>query len=62
MKHFSSVLEDNKRLDQKSEYLDEIQKLKEKFAKYKLYTPLESFKNAIMHPEEKESKWADLDK
>lgn len=44
------MLEDNKRINQKSEYLDEIQRLKDKFAKYKLYTPLESFKKAIIHP------------
>lgn len=62
MKHFSAVLEDNKRINQKTEYLDEIHRLKEKFAKYKLYTPLDNFKNAIVHPEEKETEWAQLDK
>lgn len=50
IKAFSAVLEDDKRLDQRSEYLDEISKLKEKFAKHKLYTPLDNFKKAIIHP------------
>jgi hypothetical protein len=62
MRAFSSVLEDNKRVEQKSEYMEEVQRLKEKFAKYKLFTPLDSFKKAIMHPEEKECNWSSLDK
>ena len=51
LKTFSSILEDRKRIDQKSHYLDQIQELKGKFAKYRLYTPLDNFKKAIIHPE-----------
>jgi len=51
-KPFSQILLDNKRINKREDFLDEIQGIKTKFAKNKIFTSLDAMKGGLMHLEE----------
>lgn len=51
-KPFAQILEENKRINRREEWLEEIEDIKGKFAKGKVFTSLHAMRGGLMHPEE----------
>lgn len=52
-KPFSQIIEQNRRVYQKDDSLWEIEKIKDNFAKKKIFTSMQTMKGGLMHPEER---------
>lgn len=57
-KTFSHILEENRRANQREEGLAEIESIKHKFSKHKIFTSMQAMKGGLMQQEEREEEEA----